>query len=122
MDHHPVVYYEGNCFELEGETTFDGGLFDGGGFDIASTTTSFMDFSISKKVISMILVFVLMLWVFLSIAKSYKTRRGMAPKGIQSLIEPIIAMIISDDAKPFIGKNYERFMPFLLSLFFRINK
>ena len=120
MDHHPVVFYEGNCFELEGETTFDGGLFDGGGFDIASTTTSFMDFSISKKVVSMILVFVLMLWVFLSIAKSYKARRGMAPKGIQSLIEPIIAMIISDVAKPFIGKNYERFMPFLLSLFFFI--
>lgn len=120
MDHHPVVYYEGNCYELEGETTLDGGVFDDGGFDISKTTTSFMDFSISKKVLSMLLVFGLMLWVFLSIAKSYRTRRGMAPKGIQSLVEPIIAMIISDVAKPFIGKKYEKFMPFLLSIFFFI--
>jgi F-type H+-transporting ATPase subunit a len=120
VDHHTVVYYEGNCYEVEGESTLDGGVFDTGGFDLASTTTSFMDFSISKKVLSMIIVFFLMLWIFLGIAKSYKTRRGMAPKGIQSLIEPIITMIVTDVAIPFIGKKYERFMPFLLSLFFFI--
>ena len=120
QDHKPVVFYEGTCYALEGETTWDGGVFDAGGFDLASTTTSFIDFSISKNVFSMLLVFFVMLFIFLKIAKAYKSRRGMAPKGIQSLIEPIIAMIISDVAKPFIGKKWEKFMPFLLSLFFFI--
>jgi F-type H+-transporting ATPase subunit a len=62
----------------------------------------------------------MMLFVFISIANSYKRRVGMAPKGIQSWIEPVILFVRDDVAKPMIGKKYERFLPFLLTVFFFI--
>lgn len=79
------------------------------------------DFSITKNVFGMLLSTLLMILVFMSVAKSYQRRAGMAPKGLQSLLEPIILFVRDDVAKPAIGpKKYERFMPFLLTLFFII--
>ena len=68
----------------------------------------------------MFLVFIFMLVVFLGIKKSYRVREGMAPKGIQSFFEPIITFVRDEVAIPSIGPKYEKFMPFLLSLFFFI--
>ena len=80
----------------------------------------FLDLSITKNVASLILSMVLLLVVFFSVAKSYK--KGVsAPKGMQSLFEPIIVFIRDDIAKTNIGEGkYERFMPYLLTLFFFI--
>lgn len=44
----------------------------------------------------------------------------MAPKGLQSLIEPIFLFIQDEVAKPFIGAKWEHYLPYLLSLFFFI--
>jgi F-type H+-transporting ATPase subunit a len=44
-----------------------------------------------------------------------------APKGIQSLFEPLMLFVIDDIVKPAIGeKKYEPFLPYLLTLFFFI--
>lgn len=78
------------------------------------------DLSITKNVAGMFLAILIMFFIFFSVASSYKKRRGKAPKGLQSLIEPIIVFIRDEVAKPSIGHGYERFMPFLLSVFFFI--
>ncbi len=78
------------------------------------------DLSITKNVAGMFLSIAILLLVFLSVAKSYKRRKGMAPKGLQSWVEPLIIFLRDEVAKPSIGHNYERFMPFLLTLFFFI--
>jgi F-type H+-transporting ATPase subunit a len=84
-------------------------------------TASLFDISITKNVAAMLISMLLMLWIFLSIAKSYKNNKGKAPRGLQSFIEPLIIFIRDDVAKPSIGaKRYERFMPFLLTVFFFI--
>ena len=44
----------------------------------------------------------------------------MAPKGLQSFMEPIILFIRDDVAKNSIGPKYEKFMPYLLTVFFFI--
>jgi len=85
-----------------------------------TATGSLYDISITKNVLSLFIVAVLMLLVFTSVAKSYTKRTGMAPRGLQSIIEPIIIFVRDDVAKPSIGKKYERFMPYLLSVFFFI--
>ncbi|MCF8345466.1 MAG: F0F1 ATP synthase subunit A, partial [Bacteroidales bacterium] len=60
-------------------------------------------------------------WMFISIAKRYKKRKGEAPKGLQSLLEPLILFIRDDVAKEAIGvKRHERYLPFLFTLFFFI--
>lgn len=79
------------------------------------------DFSITKNVAAMLISMILMLWIFLSIAKAYTRNPGKAPRGLQSFIEPLILFVRDDLAKPSIGeKRYERFMPFLLTVFFFI--
>ena len=79
-----------------------------------------LDFSITKNVLSIFISAGLLIWLFLYIAKAYEKRKNKAPKGLQSLLEPIILFIRDDIAKPSIGQKYKRFMPFLLTIFFFI--
>lgn len=109
----PAVCYKDQLFATEGRSIADGGLFGGG-------ISSFFDFSITKNVVSMLIVFLFLTWVFLSVAKAYKTREGMAPKGMQGFIEPIFLFIQDEVAKPFLGHKWEKYLPFLMSLFFFI--
>lgn len=78
------------------------------------------DFSITKNVASMWVSILLLLLIFFSVASSYKKNKGKAPSGMQSLIEPIILFLRDDVAKPAIGHKHEKFMPFLLTVFFFI--
>ncbi|MBN2350867.1 MAG: F0F1 ATP synthase subunit A [Bacteroidales bacterium] len=79
------------------------------------------DISITKNIASLFIGIALLLWIFLSIAKAYKNNPNKAPKGIQSAFEPIIIFIRDEVAKSSIGeKKHEKFMPFLLTVFFFI--
>ncbi len=101
----------GQEYALDKSSTADGGLFGGG-------ITSFYDFSITKNVLSMMLVFALLAWLFISMARNYKKAPGTAPRGAQLLMEPIILFIQEEVAKPFLGHKWEQFFPMLLSIFF----
>ncbi len=93
---------------------------DDHGDEHAADTSGFLDLSITKNVASLFLSMVILLAVFFAVAKGYKKGVG-APKGIQSFFEPIIVFIRDDIAKTNIGVDkYERFMPYLLTLFFFI--
>jgi F-type H+-transporting ATPase subunit a len=81
----------------------------------------FYDFSITKNVMSMFVSIALLCFIFINIANRYKTNGNAAPKGMQSLFEPLIIFIRDDVAKANIGeKHYQRFLPYLLTLFFFI--
>ncbi|MDH3650430.1 MAG: F0F1 ATP synthase subunit A [Saprospiraceae bacterium] len=107
------VCYQGKPYALDSKSTMDAGLFGGG-------ITSFYDFSLTKNVISMFLVGLFLLWIFLQIARAYKDREGLAPQGVQSFMEPIFLFIQDEVAKPFLGKHWAKFLPFLMALFFFI--
>lgn len=79
-----------------------------------------LDFSITKNVLSVFMSSALIAFLFIVIARNYKRTRGHAPKGIQSLMEPIILFIRDDIAKASIGHHYEKFTPYLLTIFFFI--
>ena len=78
------------------------------------------DFSITKNVAGLIGSAVLMLVAFTAVASGYRNNHGRAPKGIQSFFEPIIVFIRDEIAKKNIGPKYERYMPYLLTVFFFI--
>jgi F-type H+-transporting ATPase subunit a len=87
----------------------------------AEDGSDFYDLSITKNVASLLLVIMLMLVVFISIAKRYGKHKNAAPKGLQSWLEPIIVFVRDEVAKSSIGeKKYEKYMPFLLTVFFFI--
>ena len=79
------------------------------------------DFSITKVVFAVLLSCFLLILIFVSVANAYRRNVDKAPSGLQSLMEPLIIFIRDDIAKSSIGeKKYEKFMPFLLTVFFFI--
>lgn len=89
-----------------------------GNFD---ATSNFYNFSITKNVANLFISVILMLWIFLAIAKKYKKQgSNKAPSGFQNAVESAIIFVRDEVAKPNIGPKYMRFMPILLTLFFFI--
>ena len=77
-----------------------------------------LDFSITKNVMTMILVAILMFILFRSLAVSYKKRK--IPTGFGRVLEPLVIYVRDEMAKPNIGPNYRKYMGFLLTVFFFI--
>jgi len=94
----------------------------GHGTDVAEEAVELpTDLSITKNVLAILMSCFLLIIVFTSVARAYKRRAGQAPKGLQSFLEPIIIFVRDDIARSSIGeKKYERYMPFLLTIFFFI--
>jgi len=80
-----------------------------------------IDLSLTKAVAGALVSVVILLWLVFSVASAAKRNKGKAPTGVQNLFEPIILFIRDEVAKPAIGEHkYEKFMPFLLTIFFFI--
>lgn len=82
------------------------------------------DFSLTKNALSLILSSLVLLILILYCAQYYKKRKehpeDVSPKGFIALMELMIMSIVDDVIKPCIGKNYRRYMPYLLTVFFFI--
>lgn len=82
-----------------------------------------IDLSITKSVAQIWIVVALLLAVFLSCARWYK-RRDMtseAPGGFVGMIEATVMYIIDEVIRPSLpGKSFDRFAPYLLTVFFFI--
>ena len=79
-----------------------------------------LDFSITKAVFTMFLVAFLLFFVFFKVARFYKKNGAVAPKGIVSWMEPLVLFVRDDIAEPNIGAKKDKFMPYLLTVFFFI--
>ncbi|MDD3858990.1 MAG: F0F1 ATP synthase subunit A [Bacteroidales bacterium] len=78
-----------------------------------------LDFSITKNIFSMIIVSLLLIWIFVSVAKAYKKHPGR-PYGLQALMEMLIMFVKDEIVYPNLGKKTDKFLPFLLTIFFFI--
>lgn len=77
-----------------------------------------LDFSITKNVFMILVVGLLMVWLFSSLARSYKKNGGIA-SGAGRFLEPLILYIRDEIAIPNIGeKHYKKYMSHLLTIFF----
>lgn len=118
-EHHQPVVYNGNYpYKLvEGKIK----IMNADGSVNAEASKKIFDISITKNVASMLISVVLLIVVFTGVARAYK-KSGVtsAPKGFQSFIEPVIIFIRDEVARPCLGHQTQRFMPFLLNIFFFI--
>ena len=117
-----IIFSSSNLFDKNHEPIkegYRGFYYDHGHIAPVDKSISYIDFSITKNVFFLFLNASLMLFVFLSVASKY-INKNTTPKGIQSLFEPIIIFIRDDIVKPNIGKKYERYLPYMLTLFFFI--
>lgn len=106
-DHH-FVSYKGQCYELEESRK------------LTNLDSSWIDFSITKNVFTMLMALALIGFAFFKTANFYKNNPNKAPKGLANLMELFVTFIRDEVAKPSIGPKYEKYMTLLMSLFFFI--
>ncbi len=115
--HHGHAAYNG--FHISESKAYEGKIveLDAHGNEIGKP----IDISITKTVAAVLVSVILLFWLLFSVVGATKRNKGKAPTGIQNLIEPLIIFIRDEVAKPTIGdKKYEKYMPFLLTVFFFI--
>ncbi|MDR1544404.1 MAG: F0F1 ATP synthase subunit A [Prevotellaceae bacterium] len=81
-----------------------------------------LDFSLTKNACSLLFGSSLLIILILSCANWYKKRNveTSSPKGFIGAMEMLIMSIVDGVVKPCIGKNYARYTPYLLTVFFFI--
>ena len=117
-----VIFSSSNLFDddhIPLEEGYNGFKYYHGKLKPIDQDASYVDLSITKNVAFLILTATLMILVFLFVAKGY-SKKNSAPKGIQALFEPVIIFVRDDIVKPNIGENYEKYLPYMLTLFFFI--
>lgn len=109
--HNEIIFYKDKYDALTLEQKADGAF----NFDARP-----LNFSITKNVFSMFLSAIIMFFLFFAVARSYK-KNPNAPKGIAGFLEPLVTFVRDDIARPNIGeKQYAKYMPYLLTIFFFI--
>lgn len=85
-------------------------------------SVKFYDVSLSRNVVQMIIALALLVWIMIAIAKRYQKGDGVktAPKGMQGLLEPVIIFVRDDIVRPNLGDKSEKYLPYILTLFFFI--
>jgi F-type H+-transporting ATPase subunit a len=115
--HHGHAEYKGFKYELSGENR--GKVVEV--LDDGSTILPAVDLSFSKDALAILISLILILWIFLTAAKAYREKPDKAPTGVQNLVEPFILFVRDEIAIPSLGpKRSEKFLPYLLTIFFFI--
>jgi F-type H+-transporting ATPase subunit a len=109
-------FYDDNHKPVE----YDGYKLDHNKIYLTESGEAAFDLSVTKNVAMLFINALVLLLVFIAVSKAYKRNKGNAPKGIQSFFEPVIVFVRDEIAKPNIGHSYQKFLPYLLTLFFFI--
>lgn len=89
-------------------------------YDADGNQMKIWDFSITRTVVGIFISCLILVLVFVAVAHSSKKNEGKAPTGIQNAMEPFIVFVRNTAISSIGKKHHERFMPFLLTLFFFI--
>jgi F-type H+-transporting ATPase subunit a len=117
-----VTCFSASRFGNEGENEYEGYRIDKAQKITAVDGSKVYDFSMTRNVVQMLLSLIIMVVLFVNIAKRYSSGQGVvsAPKGWQNLMEPVVAFVIDEVAKPNLGNKYKKYLPYLLTVFFFI--
>ncbi len=117
-----ISVFSSSHFGHEGEEAHNGYKLNEEKEIVAEDGSKVYDFSLTKNVVQMILALSLLVFLMISIAKKYNKGLGVtsAPKGWQNVLEPVITFVRDDVAKPNLGKKWNKYLPYLLTVFFFI--
>lgn len=126
--HHGTAAYNGyalgwgdnknSIVKLEGDfSNYTGHLEEG---EVYSFHSCKWDISITKNVCALFISLILIVCIFLNVAKRYKQHPDEAPSGLQALVEPVIVFLQDEVINPSLGEKANKYAPYLLTLFFFI--
>lgn len=80
------------------------------------------DISLTRNVVQMLLALGILVVILVNTGKKYMRGIGtkQAPAGLQNAIEVVITFLRDEVAKPNLGHDYLKFLPYLLTVFFFI--
>ena len=79
-----------------------------------------IDISITKNAFSLLFSSTLLIIIMIFVVRSYKKKPLEAKSGFTGMMELLITNIYDEVIKPCVGKDYKRYAPYLLTLFFFI--
>jgi F-type H+-transporting ATPase subunit a len=112
------IFSSANFFEHHQPVVYKGYKLEKNHISLTDSGKPVLDLSITKNVVMLLINVGILLFVFLSVAKAYKAHPGKAPRGLQSMVEPIIVFVRDEIVKPNISHHHEKYLPYLLTLFF----
>ncbi len=111
---HGTKSYRG--FEISHDEEYKGKIIE----NTYGTVSRPFDISITKNVVSLIISSLLLIWLIMYVTKELKRNPLEGKKGITGAMEILIRSIVDDVIMPSIGKGFEKYSPYLLTLFFFI--
>lgn len=79
-----------------------------------------LDLSITKTAAAIMIAASLLIWIVLSAAGQYKKRGVNGSKGLQGIVEMLVLHVRNDIVSPMLGSKTDKYLPYLLTLFFFI--
>lgn len=124
-----IIYSQEKGFSIfssskfhHGHEAYNGYKLEHGKIHAEDPNEHIYDFSLTKNVIQMIIALTILVVLMIGVANKYKRGQGVtsAPKGWQNAIEPVIAFVRDEVAKPNLAGKYMKYLPYLLTVFFFI--
>lgn len=106
--------------EYEGFTIAEEGKYKGKIIEKDATGVEVrpFDISITKNVFALLFSSTLLIIIIMGVARSYKKNPLQSKSGFAGFMEMFIMNINDDVIKPCIGKDYKKYAPYLLTVFF----
>jgi len=105
-----------------GHASYNGYRLEEGKILAEDPNEQIIDLSITKNVVQMLIALTILVVLMIGIANKYKKGQGVhtAPKGWQNAVEPVITFVRDEVAKPNLAGKYQKYLPYLLTVFFFI--
>jgi len=113
--HYGVDSYKG--FEIAPEGKYKGKIIE---TDADGSASRPLDLSLTKNAASLLFASLLVILIIMGVARTLKQDPMKPRKGFAGMIEMLVLSINDDVIKPSIGKDYQRYAPYLLTVFFFI--
>jgi len=106
-----------NGFHIASEGTYKGKIVESG--DTGNESRP-LDLSLTKNALSLLFSSLLVILVVMAVARSLSRNPLKPGKGFIGMMEMFILSVNEDVIKPSLGKDYKRYAPYLLTVFFFI--
>ncbi|KWW30951.1 MAG: F-type H+-transporting ATPase subunit a [bacterium P3] len=89
--------------------------------DASGAVVKPLDLSVTKTSAAIMITVLFLVVIVFAVRHGYKKRGTAAPRGLQSLVEMLVVFVRDSIVRPMIGeRHYERYLPYMLTLFFFI--
>lgn len=106
-----------NGFQIAPEGKYNGKIVE---FDSSGNEIRPLDLSMTKNAAALIINSLILIVIILAVARVMKRDPLKSNKGFAGLMEMVILMIEDEVIKTTVGKDYKRYSPYLLTVFFFI--